>query len=274
MANRLTIPPSGGGYNNDFSVPSRCGRVGGGSSYVKWNSEHGWVDRDGIDAPSPVLVLGTREFLRRWKGNVATDITELPLPDPEELNAEIPVSEWELGVDGKPRPPWAHTVEVCLFNPATAEKYTFASATAGAHIAFDLLNESVHTMRMLRGTRCVPLVNLTARPMKTKFKMSERPHFEIIGWRTLGGDADAIPAYSPAPQLAGPLTAATSAPAPDTEPPTPPSAKSDPVSSGPAQPQHQAKPKPPIDVTGETLAIMSDVKAVSSNEILNDDIPR
>jgi len=52
------------------------------------------------------------------------------------------------------------------------------------------------------------------------------------------------------------------------------------MTSGPArlaQPQqakpHQAKPKPPIDVTGETLATMSDVKPVSTGEILDDDIP-
>ena len=53
------------------------------------------------------------------------------------------------------------------------------------------------------------------------------------------------------------------------------------ITSGPAQlaqPQHQAKPrqakpKPPIDVTGETLATMSDVKPVTTGQILNDDIP-
>ena len=45
-----------------------------------------------------------------------------------------------------------------------------------------------------------------------------------------------------------------------------------------AQAQHQAEPrqakaKPPIDVTGETLATMSDVRPVSTGEILDDDIP-
>jgi hypothetical protein len=53
------------------------------------------------------------------------------------------------------------------------------------------------------------------------------------------------------------------------------------MTSGPArlaQPQHQAKPrqakpKPPIDVTGETLATMSDVKPVTAGNIFDDDIP-
>jgi len=57
------------------------------------------------------------EILRMWKEDSPTDITEKPLPDPETLNAQIPVSEWEEGVDGRPRPPWAHYVVVYLVDP-------------------------------------------------------------------------------------------------------------------------------------------------------------
>jgi len=53
---------------------------------------------------------------------------------------------------------------------------------------------------------------------------------------------------------------------------------SDRVESGPVQPQakpqpRHAKPKPPVNVISATLTAMGDVKPVSSNEVLDDDIP-
>ena len=134
----------------------------------------------------PFLAVKADENLRMWKDDRPTDITTKPLPDPDELNAAIPQSEWEKDRDGRPRPPWAHHVAVYLVNPETATKYAYCAASVGAHIAFEQLRENVATMRMLRNARVMPLVKLSSRPMKTKYKMSERPHFEIIGWHTPG----------------------------------------------------------------------------------------
>ena len=273
MSNEVTTPPEGPEADDGFSVSSRSQRVGRGS-YLKWNDKQGWVDRDGVAAPSPLLVVGVNEILRRWKDKLAEYIVEKPLPDPDELNAAIPVQEWEAGVDGKPRPPWAHTVVVYLVNLSTGEAYTYAAATSGAHIAFDALKEAVITMRALRGTRCMPVVKLADRPMKMKFGQGKRPHLEIIGWRTPGEDANAIPARPTTPQLPGPAAA-------ETPPASTMTAAASTITSVPAQlaqPQHQAeprqaKPKPPIDVGGETLATMSDVKPVTTGEMLDDDIP-
>ena len=273
MSNEVTTPPEGPEADDGFSVSSRSLRVGRGS-YLKWNDKQGWIDRDGVAAPSPLLVVGVNEILRRWKDKMAEYIVEKPLPDPDELNAAIPVQEWEAGVDGKPRPPWAHTVVVYLVNLSTGEAYTYAAATSGAHIAFDALKEAVITMRALRGTRCMPVVKLADRPMKMKFGQGKRPHLEIIGWRTPGEDANAIPARPTTPQLPGPAAAETS-------PASTMTAAASNITSGPAQLaqlQHQAEPrqvksKPPIDVSGETLATMSDVKPVTTGEILDDDIP-
>jgi hypothetical protein len=262
--------------DDGFSGSSRSGRVGRGS-YLKWNDKQHWTDRDGIAAPSPLLVIAVNEILRRWKENAAGDIVDKPLPDPDELNAAIPVKEWEEGLDGKPRPPWAHTVIVYLVSLDTGETYTYAASTGGAHIAYDALKESVITMRALRGTKCMPLVNLGERPMKMKFGMGVRPHFEIIGWRTPGEDANAIPVQPAAPQLSGPAAAETP-PAPTTALPAQSNITSGRVESGPVQPQakpqpRHAKPKPPVNVISATLTAMGDVKPVSSNEVLDDDIP-
>ncbi len=57
---------------------------------------------------------------------------------------------------------------------------------------------------MLRGVPVMPVVKLSARPMKTKFGIKTRPHFDIIGWET-PGDIGALPA-KPTPQAIAPPT--------------------------------------------------------------------
>jgi hypothetical protein len=255
--------------DDGFSGSSRSGRVGKGS-YLKWNDMQHWIDRDGLTPPSPLLVVAVNEIVRRWKDGTAEDIVDKPLPDPEQLNAAIPVTEWEEGIDGKPRPPWAHTVIVYLVHLATGETYTYAAATVGAHIAYDALKESVITMRALRGTKCMPLVNLSERPMKMRFGMGKRPHFQIIGWKTPGEDAHAIPVQPAGPQLFGPTVAQAETPSTPTEAsPAQPNVTLNHVESGPTsrptQPR-QAKPKPPVN-TGFTFPIAVSVSAVMFNRM-------
>ncbi len=162
--------------------------------------------------------------------------------------------------------------------------YVYCAATTGAHIAFEQLRDNVATMRMLRNGQVVPLVRLSSRPMKTKYKMSERPHFEIISWHSLGGGGEAL-APPTTPQLPGP-GAAERPPATTEAPPTQPSErKEDAISSGfqpwpKPQPQlkpqlqqqenYPIKPKPPVNAT---LHDMGKVKPATSAEILDDDIP-
>jgi hypothetical protein len=231
------------------------------NNYLKWTAAADWIDRDGITPPSPLLVFAVDEALRMWKDNRPTIIRDKPLPDLEQLNAAIPQSEWEIGKDG-PRKPWEHIVIVRLVNFGTGEIYKYEAATIGAHIAYDALKEKVITMRALRGTRVMPVVNLDERPMKTGHGLGRRPHFEIIGWKTPGEDSEAVPA-KPAPQLSGPTVVPKETPA---APPTTPSPTSNPAS-------YQAKPKPPVNLAGETIAAMGDVKPVTMSEVLDDEVP-
>jgi hypothetical protein len=242
-------------------------------TFLKWNDTLHWRDRDGLAPPSPLVVIAINELLQKWKDGKAETITEKPLPDVETLNAAIPQAEWEIGLDGKRGAPWKHTIVVYFVNLATGELFTYMAATIGAHIAFDGLKEAVITMRALRGMRVMPIVNLAERPMKTKFGMSTRPHFEIIGWKIPGGDARAVPMRPAAPQLSGPTAASVETPpAPSVAPPAAPSA-TPPSPTSNSAPPYQAKPKPSVNLAGETLAAMSDVKPLTSNEILNDEIP-
>ena len=234
--------------DDGFSGSVNSGRLNKGA-FLKWTDQGGWIDRDGLTPASSLLVLAVDTALQRWKNDKPETIRTKPLPDPDDLNGSIPRSEWEKGVDNKLRAPWAHIVVVYFVNPATGEIYTYSSPTTDAHIAYDNLKEAVVTMRALRGVRCMPLIRLAERAMKTNFGMRKRPHFEIVGWKTSGGDdggGQDLP--KPAtPQLTGPAAPAKTAST------------------------YQPKPKPPIDLSVETLETMSDVKNPTTSEVMGDD---
>ena len=256
-------------FDDGFNPTSDTARGGRSANYLKWTAEEGWRDRDGMPPPQPLLVISVDEFLRRWKDKEPTYIREKPLPEIDALNATIPYAEWEKGLDGKPRPPWEFTVGVYLVSLENGERYAFTYATVGARIAQERLKEAVVTMRMIRGDRCMPLVSLAERPMKTQYKMGTRPHFEIVGWKTPGENVGAITAPPTAPQLPSPA-AAEPAPKPG------PENKPDPISSGPIEKPEPAKPAPKAKAkvaVNTTLNKMGDVKPPTSREILDDDIP-
>jgi hypothetical protein len=235
------------------------------SNYLRWTDANSWFDRDGLKPPSPLLVPAIDEALQKWKDNKQELIHDKPLPDIEQLNAAIPQSEWERGLDGNLRKPWEHVVIVLMVDPNTGRSFRYTAATRGAHIAYDDLKEAVIMTRALRGVSVIPAVNLSERPFKTNFGMRKRPHYEIIGWKTPGGDGQAVVAKPATPQLSGPTTAAQAPPNP-----VPPTAA---PSSTPAPTSNPAKPKPPVQLTGETLEAMGDVKPVTLREALDDEVP-
>lgn len=227
------------------------------ATYLKWTDTLSWMDRDGLTPPSPLLVFKLDDLLRRWKDSLPTDIVDKPLPDSEKLNAAIPQTEWETGKDGKPQEPWQHYVAVYLIDPATGKGYRYEHNTVGAHMAWDELREAVVNMRLLRGDRCLPLVRLGEKPWKIPSGLRKRPFFEIVGWKTPGGDREAIPAKPATPQLSGPAVTPTKAP------PAP--------AAAPSQPASAPKPKPAVKLASETLAVMGEMKPPTMGENMNDD---
>jgi hypothetical protein len=151
-----------------------------------------WSVRDGTELKTgeSFLCTGTTQALQRFLDNVPQFIPRepgKPLPDPDDLNAEIPEEEWELGLSGEKRPPWQRVYVVYLIRLHDASMLTFISGTAGARIAYNALTTKVYNMRVLRGTNVAPVVKLSAKPMKTKFGVKMRPDFEIVEFREIGG---------------------------------------------------------------------------------------
>jgi hypothetical protein len=203
-----------------------------------------WADSDGLPLPAELLVVGTTRALQCWKDQYPVDTIieqpDEPLPDVDELNAQIPEREWGLGLDNKPRPPWQLNYVVYLLNPDTADTYTFLNSTTGARIAVERLDDKFRWMRRMRGSGAVPIVRLDSRPMKTKTGPKMRPEFTIVEWRDIG-TAPGIEQKT-TPQIE------QRKPAPD---PTP---------ANPSKPAVKRKPGKPV-------------KPVTRQEELDDEIP-
>jgi hypothetical protein len=161
-------------------------------SLIRCVDGHWSVPRDGLAIPpgTQLLVLATTSVVQRWQDQqpIETILKKSgePLPDVDELNAQIPKDEWEEGLDGQPRPPWQRQEIVYFLDQSTAEKFTFASGTIGARIAVSDLRERVRWMRHLRGEDVLPIVEPSSKPMKTRFGQKLRPEFKIVCWVELG----------------------------------------------------------------------------------------
>jgi hypothetical protein len=150
-----------------------------------------WYDPNGVKMPEGVnyLVVAKVEFLRGFlvEGEPPQYITELPLPDPAELNDEIPKKLWRKGLNSEPEGPWKFLRGVVLHNEATGEMFLFANHTDGAFRAIEDLEAAVANRRFTTGGNEVPTVQLSSAPWPTRYGMRVRPAFKVVPneWRTL-----------------------------------------------------------------------------------------
>jgi len=162
-----------------------------------------WADGLGSPPPALLIALGTTQAVQCWKDSKPTDVIVAepgkPLPNVDELNSQIPVEEWEKGLDGKPKAPWVLQHVAYLIDPVSAESYTFINGTYGARLAVEKLADRVANMQRLRGGNALPVVKLEAKPMKTKFGTKQRPEFTIVEWREIGGTGEEVKAIEHQP---------------------------------------------------------------------------
>jgi hypothetical protein len=111
------------------------------------------------------------------------------LPDREELGYDDQ-SEWEEGPGGEPQDPWRNTRLVYLVDPKTAEAYTFSTSSWGGRGAVTDLGDQITRMRTVHAD-AVPIVELRAAEMPTKYGRKSKPVFKIVGWKTTDAAATA-----------------------------------------------------------------------------------
>jgi hypothetical protein len=158
-----------------------------------------WSTREGGPFPQGVklVVVRTTRVLQHWQNQeLLKEIKEEPgkeLPDVDELNEKIPEEEWDIGLDGKPRPPWVKQYVVYLLDPSgvSASRYTFINSTKGARVAFHRLRDKMDDdLKIITGRHRLPVVELKYAPMKTPHGIKQRPSFEIVAWLDSNGGGD------------------------------------------------------------------------------------
>ena len=172
-----------------------------------------WSAHDGTELKDHELFLCTGTALgnQRFVDNVPELILKQPgepLADVDQLNSKIDVSEWEIGLDGQPRPPWQRVFLIYLIRMHDASPMTYINSTVGARIAFHELTLQVRSMGILRGVNVVPLVKLSSKEMKTKHGKKLRPDFKVIEFREIGGNQQAVPQIEP-PKTGKPIKPVT-----------------------------------------------------------------
>ena len=278
MNANVPIPfPLGGGLPAGLSLDRLLRRP------LKWTANSGWLDSDGAPVPSPLLVVGYLVALERWRveegKNLVEHKFEHPLPDPETLNAEIPITEWKLGLNSQPEKPWKLIYVVTMINTATGAVYTYKNSTYGALLMYEQLAERIAVKQMLSGgERAYPIVCLEKREWHSAtFGTQLRPHLEPIDWCTVGKGAQ------PAPQLTAPTLTAIPTPAPAATPtpapkadvyaPVTPPAPAASTSAANAGPPWEETPHAPVPAAPMTPTNLQPLKPVTVAELVADEIP-
>jgi hypothetical protein len=120
------------------------------------------------------------EYIWREKGK--------SLPDREDLSMWEDRSAWEIGLSGDKEDPWRNTRYVYLIDPTTMTAYTFSTHSTGGRNAVRDLGDNIARVRKMRNNpNLVPLVELSAEVMPTKYGKKSKPLFRIVEWG--GGSA-------------------------------------------------------------------------------------
>jgi hypothetical protein len=135
-----------------------------------------------------LVAVGTQALWQKWEGGKPTaHILREPdkqLPERDELD-DVEATAWETGPGGAPKDPWSNTRLVYLLDPETAELFTFSTSSWGGRSAVSELGDQIMRMRCGK-PNAVPLVELCASPMVTKFGRKSKPHLKVVEWRNTG----------------------------------------------------------------------------------------
>ncbi len=133
-----------------------------------------------------LIAVATAAAWVRWKGGKPDEYRlrepGVPMPERGELGDNDPAG-WEAGPDGQPRDAWQNTRFVHLIDPQTAEAFTFSTSSWGGRDCVINLADQIKRMRG-KHRDAVPLVELGAAPMSTRFGRKSKPTLKVVGWQT------------------------------------------------------------------------------------------
>jgi hypothetical protein len=170
----------------------------------KWSigKEKEWIE---IKASRCLVAHATAVGWAKWQGAPGKPVEYrmrergVPMPERTDLGDNDP-TEWELGPDGQSRDPWQLTHFVYLVDPQTFEEFTFSTSSWGGRDCVINLAGQIKRMRD-KHPHAVPLVELGAAPMSTKFGRKSKPVLKVVGWLNTDPDPPTVimPPQQPPP---------------------------------------------------------------------------
>jgi len=92
-------------------------------------------------------------------------------------------SEWENGLDNKPKDPWSFQHLLPFEDMETGEVAIFVTSSIGGKIATEELTRAYARRLKRMKSRANPIIKLASKDMRTKkYGLVPRPYFEVDGW--------------------------------------------------------------------------------------------
>jgi hypothetical protein len=158
----------------------------------RWNAGK---ENEPVENGTRLIALATTAMWVRWEDGKPVEyrIREAGrrLPERDELGYDNE-DEWQAGPSGDPQDPWRNTRLVYLVDPQTAEAFTFSTSSWGGRSAVTDLGDQIARMRSVHPD-AVPIVELRAAEMPTKFGRKSKPVFKVVGWKSASGGDQTAP---------------------------------------------------------------------------------
>jgi hypothetical protein len=190
----LTVPAADDGWNDAAAEAAERTIRGTLLKFADWKWYAG-KEATEVEIGTKLVALATAAGWVRWEDNKPAEhrmrSSGHRLPDREELGYDNQ-DDWEAGPSGEPKDPWQNTRWVYLVDPQTAEAFTFTTSSWGGRGAVIDLGDQITRMRTVHPD-AVPIVELRAAEMPTKFGRKSKPVFKVVGWRTASGGSEPAP---------------------------------------------------------------------------------
>lgn len=189
----VTVPASDGW--NDAAKEAAEQTIRG--TLLKFSDWKWWAGKEATPVAdgTRLVALATAAGWVRWENQKPVEYRMREpgrrLPDRDDLGF-TDQSEWEDGPDGEPKDPWQSTRWVYLVDPQTAEAFTFSTSSWGGRNAVVTLGDQIARMRNVHAD-AVPIVELRAAEMPTKFGRKSKPIFKVAGWKSANAGEQSAP---------------------------------------------------------------------------------
>ena len=185
IAMRKPTPISADGWD-DTAAEAEARLIRG--SLLKYNEGKWFIGKEAVEIKEGrrLVAVATAAAWVKWQGGKPAEYRMrepgVPMPDRADLGNNDPAG-WEAGPDGQSRDPWQNTRFVHLIDPQTAEAFTFSTSSYGGRDCVITLADQIKRMRS-KHPDALPLVELGAAPMQTRFGKKSKPTLKVAGWNT------------------------------------------------------------------------------------------